>query len=265
MKKQLHLFAADLGRAILSLKFLFSALAIAFFLFLSSYSYIHWDENGNSLDDVVTILEMAFSAFTNAVPAGTIALLPFATSYAEDMAENSASFLVIRSGATPYGVCKYIVSILSGFLVMACGILLYALFLSSHLPFFLGIYSSGADTGFEIFLYEGKPLLYLLCFAAAHGLSAAFCCGACVWISSIFPNRFAALAGPALLYLLLVRFDRGILLLPLQYSTWNLVERTHGMGSALPTLGYKLLYISVFLIPMGIHALGNIKRRFRNA
>ena len=267
MKKFIRLFAADMRRAVFSRAFFFSALGIAVLLYIASYGHIRLTEDGVPQNDVVEVVSLAFAGSSlSTLTAGIIALLPFGISYAEEVTENSAPFLIIRSGIRSYAASKYIAAMLSGFLVMVCGIYLYVLFLSTHLPVFSGAYNSGDNSGFDYFLYEGKPALYFLCFAAASGLSAAVCCGACVWISTLFPNRFTALIGPALLYLLLLRIYQGTPTpLPLQYSILNLVEYTYGMGSALATLGYKLLYISVFAVPMGLNAAGNMRRRLQNA
>ena len=265
MKKQLRLFGVDLHRALCSRIFLLSILGIAVLMFVSSYQYIHWGEDGVSQDDVVGITSIAFTGSSlPEITAAIVCLFPFAVSYADDISENSAAFFMIRAGVGRYAASKYITAMVSGFLTMVLGILLYTSFLSVHLPVFSGVYQSGDACGFDRFLYEGRPLLYFLCFAVVRGLSAAVCCGACVWISSIFPNRFTALIGPVVLYLFLLRFDQGMFI-PLQYSIANLVESDYGMGTPLATIGYKLLYISVFAIPMGLNAAGNMKRRLRNA
>jgi hypothetical protein len=162
--------------------------------------------------------------------------------------------LDIRSGVRFYAVSKLLASALSGFLVTFTGILLYALILLTRLPFFTRITTGDA---YVPLLEAGKPVQYLLVSSAHLSLSSVVFAVAALWISAYIPNRFTAIAAPAVLYFALYRLTRFWEIPPF-LNVATLVEGTYHAGSPLASFLVKLGTVTVLCVLMGIGTDGQI-------
>ena len=259
MKSFFTLFQQDIKRAVISPLFLFSLLGMLAVLYTAGYPHIFmWYAE---LSDVNYILESSmFSTGTDTMLIQFLPLLPYATVWVKEYNENASSFWIIRTGVSKYVVSKYLAVLLSGMLAFILGILLFILPLSFHFPLYNEATIGGGDT-YEIFLHNGQPFLYFLFFLLHYGLSAALFAGTCMWVSTLIPNRFAAFAGPAVLYLLLLRVTET---LPPYLQAGMLLDAAYSTGNPITTLLFKAAWTVGLCLLMGAASVSMAKRRVQN-
>ncbi|MBP1994323.1 hypothetical protein [Paenibacillus eucommiae] len=253
MKTLFSLLVISFKRAILSTRFLASVCGVTLVLFLTSFGMI------NPLSDVLSVVKTTGGGNMILV-VGILPLIPFATTFASEWEEGSASFWLVRSGVRNYAVSKVVVSAFSGTLTTFAGILLYALILLIKLPFFSTITTGDA---YAPLLEAGMPVRYLLYSAAHLSLSSALFAVAALWISTYIPNRFTALAAPTVLYFALYRLTR-FWDLPLYLNLGTIIEGTYHAGSPQATILFKLGTVTILCLLMGYGIVGQIRRRLQN-
>lgn len=253
MKTFFSLLVISFGRAILSARFLASVCGVTLVLFLTSFGMI------SPLSDVLSVVMMSGSGNVILV-VGILPLIPFATTFASEWEECAASFWLVRSGVRNYAASKVITSALSGTLTTFAGILLYALILMIRLPLFTTITTGNA---YEPLLEAAMPMHYLLYSAAHLSLSSALFAVAALWISTYIPNRFTALAAPAVLYFALYRLTRfwG---LPPYLNLGTIVEGTYHAGSPLAAMLVKLVTVTILCLLMGYGTVRQIRKKVQN-
>ncbi|WP_281890567.1 hypothetical protein [Paenibacillus sp. YYML68] len=253
MKTFLSLLAVCCGRAIFSIRFLASVVGVTVVLFLTTFGMIE------SHSSVLSVLVASGSGSVILV-VGIIPLLPFATTFASEWEERATSFWLIRSGVRAYSISKAIASAVSAACTTLAGILLYALLLLIKLPFFTTISTGDA---YVSLLERNQPVTYLL-FSAAHlSLSSSLFAVAALWISTYIPNRFTALAAPAVLYYVMFRLTRFWDLPPF-LNLGMIVEGTYIAGSPLESLFLKFMTILTLCIIMGYGIVGQVRRRVQH-
>lgn len=253
MKTFVSLLAICCSRAIFSIRFLASVLGVAVVLFLTSFGMI------GPLSDVVSVVMTSGSGNVILV-VGVIPLLPFATTFASEWEERATGFWLIRSGVRTYSICKVVASALSATLTTFAGILLYALVLLFKLPLFSVISTGDA---YVSLLEANQPVKYLLYSAAHLSLSSSLFAVAALWISTFIPNRFTALAAPAVLYFVVYRLIR-FWDLPLYLNLGTIVEGTYDTGSPFGTLFFKFMTILILCVLMGYGIVGQVRRRVQH-
>lgn len=249
----LSLLQANFSRAIISWRFLVGICGVSLVLGIGSFGAM------NDHEDVLS-LTMLSGTGNFVLIVLLLPLIPFATSFAAEWEERAIAFWLIRTGVRTYASCKVIVSAVTGFFTTFVGIMLYAVILSFFLPFH-HVYNTG--DAYEILLLQEMPVSYLF-FSTAHlSLSSAIFAVLALWISTYFPNRFSALALPAVIYFVVYRLTRFWELPPyLHVST--LVEGTYHAGSAINTLFVKLSVVVVFIVLMGYGTTAKIRRRVQS-
>ena len=247
MNRLVSLLAVCCRRAIFSWKFAASVCGVTLVLFLTSYRMI------GIQPDVLSVVMFSGSGNTILILA-ILPLLPFTTTFASEWEERATGFWIIRSGVRFYAVSKLLASALSGFLVTFTGILLYGLILLTRLPFFTRITTGDA---YVPLLEAGKPVQYLLVSTAHLSLSSVLFAVAVLWISAYIPNRFTAIAAPAVLYFALYRLTRFWEIPPF-LNVATLVEGTYHAGSPLASFLVKLGTVTVLCVLMGIGTDGQI-------
>lgn len=250
----LLLLWTNFSRAIISWRLLASICGVTLVLAISSMGAI------NPQEDVLSIVQLSGTGGNFVLIVLLLPLIPFATSFAAEWEERALAFWLIRTGVRTYASCKVIVSAVTGFLTTFVGVMLYAVILSFFLPFH-HVYNTG--DAYEILLLQEMPVSYLF-FSTAHlSLSSAIFAVLALWISTYFPNRFSALALPAVIYFVVYRLTRFWELPPyLHVST--LVEGTYHAGSAINTLFVKLSVVVVFIVLMGYGTTAKIRRRVQS-
>ncbi|SFQ31566.1 hypothetical protein SAMN05444406_12627, partial [Caldicoprobacter faecalis] len=122
MKQFFYLLAADLRRAILSIRFLLSACGVALVLFIASWGQIKFAR------DVLYPLGLGISGTASMlIIASILPLFPFATTFATEWQERAVRFWIVRTGIRNYSMSKVLVSAISGFLTTAVGMLMFVL------------------------------------------------------------------------------------------------------------------------------------------
>ena len=128
-------------------------------------------------------------------------LLPYAAAYAKDMEDHALEFYMVRMDTVPFMAVRFTVAAASAF---ACVVVSFAVFGAVLLclghPLSAGV-STGVTAGYQEFL-GSHTALYLLCYSADRGLSAAMMAGCAVFMSVLYPNSFFAFTSPACIYLL---------------------------------------------------------------
>jgi hypothetical protein len=247
------LLVISFSRAIVSVRFLASVCGVILVLFLTSFGMI------SPLSDVLSVV-MTSGGGNTILVVGILPLIPFATTFASEWEERAVSFWIVRSGICNYAVSKVMVSAVSGSLATLAGILVYALLLLIKMPLFSRISTGDA---YAPLLEAGRPVRYLLYSAAHLSLSSALFTVAALWISTYIPNRFTALAAPAVLYFALFRLTRFWDIPPyLQIGT--IVEGTYHAGSPLASMLFKLGTVTLLCLLMGYGTVVQIRRSVQN-
>lgn len=250
MSRFVLLLTVNCSRAVLSWKFFIAVCGVTLVLFLTTYGMI------GSQSDVLSVVLSKGSGNMILILA-ILPLLPFATSLASEWEERAAGFWIIRSGVRSYVVCKVLAGALSGFLVTFFGVLLYALLLSFKLPFFSRITTGDA---YVPLLEAGMPVRYLLVYNSHLSLSSTLFAVAAIWVSAFIPNRFTAIAAPAVLYFTLFRLTR-FWEIPPYLNLAVLIEGAYPVGSPLTSFLIKLGTVSVLCVLMCVSTVGQIRRR----
>lgn len=131
-------------------------------------------------------------------------LLPYAVSYAKDMEEHALDFYMVRMDAMSFMVVRFAAAVFSAF---ACVVVSFAMFsvilLCMGHPLSVGAASSMTE-GYQEFM-GSHTALYLTCYTADRGLSAAMIAACAVFMSVLYSHSFFAFVSPACIYLLSVR------------------------------------------------------------
>lgn len=255
MKQFFYLLAADLRRAILSIRFLLSACGVALVLFIASWGQIKFAR------DVLYLLGLGISGTASMlIIAGILPLFPFATTFATEWQERAVRFWIVRTGIRNYSMSKVLVSAISGFLTTAVGMLMFVLALRTRLPLFV---ESFTRDPYEPLLLAGKPVQYLCYYITHYSLSAVLFAVAAVWVSTFIPNKFTAVAAPLVLYFVAHRATTGRSI-PQYLRIVVLVEGMYPTGSPHTSLLLKLGIVLILCLLMGYGTVRQIRRRIQN-
>jgi hypothetical protein len=196
---------------------------------------------------------------------GVLPILPFGLSYLQERSEKSIRFFTIRSGLVAYVAAKFLAILLSGFLVVAMGFVLYGVTLSFFFPLYKGT-SGGAGGTLEMWLESGRPVLYLAGYIYSYALTGALFSGLGFLFSTMTDDHFSAVMMPYLLYMV-VALAVPLLHIPYQYSVtpWFLdFPYLDSAPTPVATLLAKTFSVGVALLVIGLYAFLRIERRLSN-
>ncbi|WP_238187615.1 hypothetical protein [Paenibacillus sp. L3-i20] len=253
MNLLMSLLLVSFRRALFSGRFAISVVGVTLALFLTSYGMI------SPQSDVLSVV-MLYGGGNLILIVGILPLLPFATTFASEWEERAASFWIVRSGVHCYAIAKVFVSAISGILVTFAGITLYALLLLTKLPFFT---KSMTGDAYAPLLDANMPLLYFFSSAIHLSLSSALFAVAALWISAFIPNRFTAMAFPAVLYFVIFRLT-NFWDIPEFLKLSKIVGETYHAGSPLASFLLKLGTVTVLCLLMGYGSVRQIRRRVQH-
>lgn len=198
---------------------------------------------------------MATSLFYLLLP--ILAVLPYAWSYYSERKSGYMKQIITREHRSTYFVSKYIVTFISGAIVILIPMMLNFMLVSAFIP------AASPDVNYQIYysmpvgsmgseLFYEHPYLFVLFRLLLAGLFAGLTAGCVIALSFFIRNRFAVLLIPFLLFLginyfsgLLGNYINGIELSPIKFI--------HGGNTGFPQLWVVLLYVAVlFLFSFGI-------------
>lgn len=251
MKLFFSLLAVNVRRAVFSPRFLLSACSVTLVMFLTGLGLL------SNAHDVIYLCGLSSGSENLMLIVGILPLFPFATTFATEWEERATAFWMIRTGIWNYAVSKVLVSALSGFLTTAVGIILFVLIALTRFPLFTKVSTGDA---YSVLLDAGKPVQYLCYYIAHISLSSVLFAVAAVWISTYIPNKYAAVAGPLVLYFVAHRFT-ATLNIPQYLKVGTIVGWVYGIGTPQKTLLLKLGVVAVLCLLMGYGAVRRIRRR----
>jgi hypothetical protein len=251
--KLINLLKIDLKRALLSWRFLLSTCGVCLIMLATVSGML---KNSHSVL-YLTNISLQGSGTASLI----LCVLPvfaFSISFASQWEERSVSFWIVRSGAVRYTISKIIISAISGFLIIAVGVVLFTIIL---LPWNI-LYFSGESIGnsYETIMQQryilGGYVLYISHFALSGALAAV--CAMCV--SIFFPNRFVAAASPVVLYYTLGRITANMNLKSFLSPTYW-IESIYNTVSPITTLSIKFATVFILCLIMCILAVLKMKER----
>ena len=187
---------------------------------------------------------------------------PFAMVYTQD--ENSGMLWnwSIRAGIRGYARAYYLITVLSGFLVIVIGgVLFILLMVLSGSPFLID--GTGKYLDFGIFLIEENPVLFVVFQLVNGAMGGAIIAGLAAMIGAFIPNRFVVYAAPLVIYMLAVRL-LGSHSLPYYLNVTNLLQGAFNAPTPFGALGIKLAYLVILGGTFGLLTLWKIERRQKN-
>ena len=151
------------------------------------------------------ILDMLFTGTgSDAVLLMMFPLLPYAISYARDMEEHSLEFYMVRANTVPFMAVRFLTAVFSAFAcVVVSFIMLSVILLCMGHPLSTAPVSDTIE-GYREFM-GSNTALYLLCYTADRGLSAAMMAACAMFMSVLYAHFFFAFTSPVCLYLLALR------------------------------------------------------------
>ncbi|GAE29747.1 hypothetical protein [Halalkalibacter hemicellulosilyticus] len=253
MKAFFYLLQTNSKLAIFSTRFLYCIGFVALAMFIVSFGFIQPGQN------VMQLLSLALGGTTGILmlTLGTLPILPFAISYATDWEQKVTSFWMIRSGVFQYALNKCLISAVSAFLVTSLGIALFIGIMSTWLPVLSIDDGIGA---YHTFLVDGKLVLYFFFHITHFSLSSVIFAIIALWVSTMIPNKFVALATPVVLYFVAHRLTTT-LDIPVYLKALTIVEGYYDAGSPFLSLSIKLATVMAITLLLSYLSIRNIKRR----
>ena len=191
-----------------------------------------------------------------------VPILPFAASLAEEFETNSIRSFTIRTGTGMYLLNKIIVSFLNGFIVMLLSQLLFILIFINFFPVFTQPHTYYA---YEQLMMDGKVFQGMALFTIHMSLSGSLMAVMAVFVSTIIPNRFAAISVPVILYFTLSRIFPATANIPKFMIPSYLVECPVGMKDPMMEIMCKWMVVSVLAILAFVFGYIALRRRISNA
>lgn len=255
MKRFLSLFAVNMSRAIFSARFVLSACTVALVMFFAVWGFISTES------DVIYLcgLSMTGSGAMILIIC-VLPIIPFATTYASERNEHSDRFWMIRTGVGQYSANKVLVAGISGFFTTSLGILIFILLLLTKCPLFT---KANVGDGYSVLLVEGKPLAYLSCYIIHVSLSSAIFAVLAFCVSTFIPNKFTAVAAPAVLYFIALRFTETMNI-PQYLKAGAFVEWIYDAGTPASSLLLKAGTVITICFVLGYCSVKQIQRRLRH-
>lgn len=191
-----------------------------------------------------------------------IPIIPYASSLAEEYETGMIKYYTIRTGTTAYLINKIIVSFISGFVTMFLSQLLFILIFVNFFPLFN---TSHTDYAYEQLMLNGKVMKGLTMFMTHMSLSGALMAVIAVFVSTIVPNKFAAISVPVIIYFTFSRIFHFGTNVPKFLSPSYLIEGIVGIENPVTELMMK--FFTIIILSALVVIFGNIelKRRIANA
>lgn len=251
-----NLIAADMRRALLSWRFLFSACGVALMMFSAVPGLL---KNASSIWYLMD-LSLGGSGMASMI----LCILPvfaFGISFAKEWEEKAVNFWIIRTGVVRYTISKIIVSFISGFLTIAMGMAIFIFVLRPWFPLFLDL---SADYSYEALMEQGHVFFGILLYVMHFGLSGALTAVCAMWLSTYLPNRFVATVSPVVLDFTVPRIT-GRMELPPYLNPVFWVEAIYSVPSPAATFLIKLVTILILCCLICIATILQMKRRIGHA
>lgn len=200
MRAWLRYLKVELHRSILSASFVLAVIAVFLLYLLSSLSEIR--TMARDVGATVPYFFDAVNSFNSMMDILLIiSALCYARSFCNDWQHRYFRSVVARTSVNNYCTCRATVCFISTFTAVLLGMWLYIFLLSIFFPM-QAVYQSvdGLNPVFGSLLYEGKPLVYLMCFCVIKAASCGMWGMAALASSSYMPNTFIALVSPLILH-----------------------------------------------------------------
>ena len=191
-----------------------------------------------------------------------IPIIPYAISLAEEYETGMMKYYTIRTGRTSYLTNKIIVSFVSGFMTMFLSQVLFVLIFVQFFPLFN---TSRTYYAYDQLMQNGEVIKGFVMYMTHMSLSGALMAVIAVFVSTIIPNKFAAVSLPVVIYFTLSRIFHVGGNLPKFLMPAYLIESVVGMEN--PVMELTLKFITVIVLSASVIVFGNIglKRRIANA
>ena len=202
MKKRQAYVRIEFGRVFCKKEFYFSVPGIAIILFLSAN-----DGMGNMGDSALAAVLLS-SYDAGFLIAFSLAAIPYATAFTDELEYNYAKYLIIRGNLKSYVFSKMLVIFISSVLAMGFGIACFGICCAAGLPWVnegIGEYILQFG-GYRYFLAHGHYLLWFLLYGIQWGILAGILSMAAAFCSLFLPNKLLVYSVPVLLYQILTEF-----------------------------------------------------------
>lgn len=150
----------------------------------------------------------AFGGMCRSYILPVFATLPFAASFCEEKNSNAVAFIVSREGMRRYSAVKYIVTVITGGIAVASGILLLLIFLYTKFQMVSDYETSGAADLFHKWLAIHNPLQYCLTETALGFMRGMIWAGAAMFVSFYIADKLVITMFPFLGSYVFVRISQ---------------------------------------------------------
>ena len=188
--------------------------------------------------------------------------LPFVANFASEWTSDVTTQAVTRCGAKKYTITNIFFCALSSFVVTILGMLLFTGVMSFFLPIYMPDNNPIDPCCHGLLLINGHPFLYLLSNLATFAAGVAMYSIIGLMISSIFPNKYVAIAAPLIAnYALGWATGGNSNIFNIDFVCNSFMPRWE---SPLLSLLYAFAYLGAIAAVFGIAFYIIVKRRIQN-
>lgn len=238
-------------RAILSWRFLLYSSLICLAMIVATLPLMQ------QASDVTNLMAFALTGSHGSLMLvlATLPLMTYTISFATEWEQKAVLPWVIRTGVYPYAISKVVTSVISAFLTMIMGCILFITVMSFKFPF----YDSGyAGDTYHSLLENNHIFTYFAMYITDFALVSFLFAGIAFFVSTLIPNKFVVLTAPVVIYFVAHRLTSS---LPNNLRAVNLVEGSYNVGSPLSSLLLKLSIVIGITIILSLLSVMLIKRR----
>lgn len=222
---------------------------------------------GMILGGEITVWYIAIISLSSGMGYLTLLLLPtlpFSMSLSQEWLSRASVYWITRMGIWRYALAKLLMSAVSGFLVTAFGMMIFCGGASLFMPGYL--FTGNVSNSYEMFFFQGAPVLGWVCLVIHYGLSGALVAMFGMFLTLFVFNPFVAVSAPISFFLLLTRLLNGIGI-DTQSIWWpaSWVMSIHNAPTPGQTLTEKAVLVCCLCALMCLVGMFQLKRRMEYA
>ncbi len=174
------------------------------------------------------------------------AALPFTANFADEWKNNVAMHCITRRGIKKYAFSNVVFCVVTAFLAVFIGIMLYMLAMSLFMEFDKPDMNTHAGYPYCEFLNNGPRFLYPVIRVFVFSVSCSAWCAVGLMLSALIPNKYVAVCSPVVASYVI---ERITIQLPVEFNL-------HSLSLSVPLICNSLVtFIYTMLIFLSISAL----------
>lgn len=243
------LLLSNFKRAFCSKWYIISVIGTVIMCFISTHSYF------DKSSDLLYVIDLMINLGLFKKVIVFFSAIPFVTVFCQDYNSGYINSVVSRSGEKSYILSNMVICVVSGFSAVFLGIMLFS---GIILPFF-PLKASSVYTN----IASNTPFIYLLFLISIFSLYAAMWTAAGLAMSSILPDKYAALGSPLIFGYILeeltLKLPPHLNLYAMSHPGWEI------LGKSVFLDYFYTISVFVFVIVISGCIFSHfVKRRIRN-